>query len=45
MGKISNAILMLDYLSTGNKYSSKELAEKVGVTERMIKYYKDELEK
>lgn len=45
MGKISNTLLMLDYLNTGNKYTVKELAQKIGVTERMIKYYKDELEK
>ena len=45
MGKISNAILLLDYLSTGNKYSAKELSDKIGVSERMIRYYKSELEK
>jgi len=44
MSKISNVILMLDYLNTGNKYSVHELSEKLGVTERMIKYYKKELE-
>lgn len=44
MGKISNAIKMLNYLNTGNKYSVKDLAEKIGVTERMIRYYKAELE-
>ena len=44
MGKISNAIEMLNYLYTGNKYSVKTLAEKIGVTERMIRYYKNELE-
>ena len=44
MGKISNSIRMLDYLNTGNKYTVKELAEKIGVTERMIRYYKLELE-
>lgn len=35
---------MLDYLNTGNKYTVRELAQKLGVTERMIKYYKKELE-
>lgn len=45
MGKISNAIMMLEYLSTGKKYSVKELSEKLNVTERMIRYYKMELEK
>ncbi|MDO5569003.1 MAG: WYL domain-containing protein [bacterium] len=44
MGKISNIIRMLNYLNTGNKYRVKELAEKIGVTERMIRYYKSELE-
>lgn len=44
MGKISNAIGMLNYLNTGNKYTVKELAEKIGVSERMIRYYKLELE-
>ena len=44
MGKISNAIQMLNYLNTGNKYSVKELSQKLGITERMIKYYKVELE-
>lgn len=44
MGKISNAIQMLNYLNTGNKYSVKELSEKIGITERMIRYYKVELE-
>ncbi len=44
MGKISNAIQMLNYLNTGNKYSVRELSEKIGITERMIRYYKVELE-
>ncbi len=44
MSKVSNAILMLEYLNTGNKYSVKELSEKIGVTERMVKYYKDVLQ-
>ena len=44
MSKILNAIQMLNYLNTGNKYSVKELSKKLGVTERMIRYYKVELE-
>lgn len=44
MGKIENAIQMLNYLNTGNKYSVKELAKKIGITERMVRYYKAELE-
>ena len=44
MGKISNAIQMLNYLNTGNKYTVKELSQKLGITERMVRYYKQELE-
>ena len=44
MGNISNAIKMLNYLNTGNKYNVKELSEKIGITERMVRYYKAELE-
>ena len=44
MGKISNAIKMLNYLNTGNKYNVKELSQKLGITERMVRYYKQELE-
>lgn len=44
MGKVSNAILMLNYLNTGNKYTVKELSAKLGMTERMVRYYKAELE-
>ena len=44
MGKISNTIQMLNYLNTGNKYTVKELSEKIGITERMVRYYKGELE-
>ena len=29
MGKISNTIQMLNYLNTGNKYTVKELSEKM----------------
>ena len=44
MGKISNAIQRLNYLNTGNKYTVKELSQKLGITERMVRYYKQELE-
>lgn len=44
MGKFSNMLFMVDLLNTGNKYSVKELSQKLGVTERMIRYYKEELE-
>lgn len=43
MGKISNILFMIDLLNTGNIYTLKELSEKIGVTERMIRYYKDEI--
>lgn len=41
MGKIANMLYMIDLLNTGNIYTLKELSEKIGVTERMIRYYKD----
>ena len=45
MSKISNVLSMLEYLSTGKKYSLAELSEKLEVTQRMIRVYKDEIEK
>ena len=45
MSKISNVLLMLQYLENGRKYSCKELSEKLEVSERMIRVYKEELEK
>lgn len=45
MSKISNVILMLQYLENGKKYSIKELSQKLEVSERMIRMYKEELEK
>ena len=45
MSKISNVILMLQYLENGRKYNIKELADKLEVSERMIRVYKEELEK
>lgn len=44
VGKFSKMLYMIDLLNSGNKYSVPELAQKVGVTERMIRYYKEELE-
>ena len=44
MSKLTNVLLMLQLLQNGRKYSIKELAEKVEVSERMIRKYKDELE-
>lgn len=45
MSKISNVLTMIEYLSTGRKYSISELAEKLEVSPRMIRVYKDEIEK
>ena len=44
MSKISNVILMLQYLENGRKYNIKELSDKLEVSERMIRIYKEELE-
>lgn len=43
MGKISNILYIIDLLNTGNIYTVKDLSEKIGVTERMIRYYKNEI--
>ena len=45
MSKISNAITMLQILSTGRKYSINDLANELEVTPRMVRIYKEELEK
>ena len=45
MSKISNVLTMIEYLSTGKKYSIAELSEKLKVSPRMIRVYKDEIEK
>ena len=45
MSKLSNVLTMLEYLSSGKKYSIKELSERLEVSPRMIRVYKDELEK
>lgn len=45
MSKISNVITMLNLLSNGRKYSTEELSKLLEVTPRMIRVYKDELEK
>lgn len=45
MSKISKNIKMLDILSSGRKYTCKQLAEILEVSPRMIRLYKDELEK
>lgn len=45
MSKISNVITMLNLLSTGKKYSIEELSNILEVSPRMIRTYKEELEK
>ena len=45
MGKVGNALLMLRILESGRKYSVDELAERLEITPRMVKIYKEELEK
>lgn len=45
MGKISNVFTMLELLSNNKKYSIQELSERLEVTPRMIRLYKEDLEK
>ncbi len=45
MSKLSNELLMLQYLNTGKKYSLKELSNLLEVSERMIRIYKEDMEK
>ncbi len=45
MSKVSNVLEMLELLSSGRKYQIAELAEKLEVSPRMIRVYKDECEK
>ena len=45
MSKISNVITMLQLLNSGRKFSIKELSERLEVSERMIRVYKEDLEK
>ena len=45
MSKVSNILTMLEYLSSGKKYSILELSLKLEVSPRMIRVYKDEIEK
>lgn len=45
MSKVSNVITMIELLQSGRKYSIKELSEQLEVSERMIRVYKEELEK
>ncbi len=45
MSKISNVLLLLEYLKTGKKYSIQELSNLLEVSPRMIRSYKEDLEK
>ena len=45
MSKISNVITMLELLQSGRKYNISELANIIEVSERMIRTYKEDLEK
>ena len=45
MSKLSNTLTMLQLLSTGRKYSIKELSDILEVTPRMVRVYKEDLEK
>lgn len=45
MGKLSNLLNMMEYLSTGRKYSIEELSNLLEVSPRMVRFYKEELEK
>lgn len=45
MSKVSNVLTMIELLNTGRKYSIKELSEELEVSERMIRVYKEELDK
>ena len=45
MSKLSNVLTMFEYLSSGYKFSIIELSERLEVSPRMIRVYKDELEK
>lgn len=45
MSKISKNIKMLDILSSGRKYTCKQLAKILEISPRMVRLYKDELEK
>ena len=44
MSKLSNTLTLLRLLQNGRKYSIKELSEKIEVSPRMIRQYKNELE-
>lgn len=45
MGKVSNVITMMQLLNTGKKYTVDELSNILEVTPRMVRVYKEELDK
>ena len=45
MGKISNVLTMINLLNSGKQYTINELANILEVTPRMVRIYKEELEK
>lgn len=45
MSKISNVLTMIELLSSGKKYGIQELSDILEVTPRMIRVYKEEMEK
>ncbi len=45
MGKLSNLLTMIELLNTGQKYSIEELSNLLEVTPRMVRFYKEEMEK
>ena len=45
MSKLSNILTMIELLQSGRKYSIKELSKKLEVSERMIRTYKEDLDK
>lgn len=45
MSKLSNIITMMELLNYGRKYSIEELSNFLEVTPRMVRFYKEELEK
>ena len=45
MSKIANTMTLLNLLATGKKYTIDELANILEVSPRMIRTYKEELEK
>ncbi len=45
MSKVSNVITMLELLQSGRKYSISELSRTLEVSERMVRVYKEDLEK